>query len=105
MAPRRSGEDRELGVLALDTCQVLALEVIWALHFCLTWILPWNSTLFSSFVIHTLCRLFLCCVDRDIFSFLSLVLFQPHALVTSWSRAVILQGQEGRVLIVQVWGL
>ena len=83
------------GVLALDTCQVLADELIWALRLCLTWVLPGKGTLSSSIVIHTLCCLFLCFVNRDIFSFLSLVLFQPHALLTSWSRAVIVQCPGG----------
>ena len=83
------------GVLALDTCQVLTDEVIWALHLCLTWVPPGKGTLSSSIVIHTLCCLFLCFVNRDIFSFLSLVLFQPHALLTSWSRAVTVQCPGG----------
>lgn len=38
-----------------------------------------------------------CFVNIDMFSFLSLVLFQPHALVPSLSRTILLQGREGRV--------
>ena len=75
-----------------------ANEVILALCLCLTWILPEKGAPSLSIVVHTLTG-FLCFVNIDIFSFLSLVLFQPHALVPSLSRTILLQCREGRVLM------